>query len=95
METIADRTSEVALSSSNMLTMKSKIVPPLLNSFGKLDLYKEIFQAYFRNYGSRTPMTQSDTIEDYTRNTKISIMKSHKIENKLTKFYLEFLLEGC
>ena len=40
-------------------------------------------------------MTQSDTIEYYTRNTKISIMKIYKIENKLTKFYLGFLLEKC
>ena len=40
-------------------------------------------------------MTQSDTIEHYTRNTKISIMKIYKIENKLTKFYLAFLLEKC
>ena len=45
VETIADGTSEAAISSSSLLTMKSKIVMPPPNSFGKLDLYirKEIF----------------------------------------------------
>ena len=39
IETIADGTSEAAISPSNLLTMKSKVVMPHPRSLGTLDLY--------------------------------------------------------
>ena len=40
IETIADGTSEAAISPSNLLTMKSKVVMPPPGSFGTPDLYR-------------------------------------------------------
>ena len=40
IETIADGTSEAAISPSNLLTMKSKVVMPPPGSFETLDFYR-------------------------------------------------------
>ena len=40
IETIADGTSEAAISPSNLLTMKSKVVMPPPGPFGTPDLYR-------------------------------------------------------